>query len=421
MLSATEHERYSRHILLEEVGEAGQLALKAARVLIVGAGGLGSPVAAYLVAAGVGTIGLVDDDVVELSNLHRQILFSEGDMGLAKVEAAARRIKATNSGTVVEIHHERLGPASAEELISAYDLVVDCSDNFATRYAINDACLLLGRPFVYGSIYRFEGQVSVFCQPGGPCYRCLFPEENAAVANCAEAGVVGVLAGVIGSLQATEALKLLLGIGESLVGRLLLYDALALDFRLLKLTASCSLFCSNGSGQSRDIAAALSSRLRQEDSRLSSCLDSGPDSGLDSGLESGLDTSVGAIVTREPVENCQSVSAAAATSISPAQLRQRLDSAEKLLLLDVRTLQENRAMRFRGSRLIAVDELESRSGEISSELPLVVYCRSGIRSRRAAQLLRSKGYEQVLNLSGGILAWYREFQDHLLESDVAIT
>ena len=388
MLSACEHERYGRQILLEEIGEAGQLALKAARVLIVGAGGLGSPVAAYLAAAGVGTIGIVDDDIVELSNLHRQLLFSEGDLGLAKVEAAARRIKASNSGTVVEIHHERLGAAGAEELISAYDLVVDCSDNFATRYAINDACLLLGRPFVYGSIYRFEGQVSVFCQPGGPCYRCLFPEENAVVANCAEAGVVGVLAGVIGSLQATEALKLLLGIGESLVGRLLLYDALALDFRLLKLTASCSLFCSNGSGQSRDIAAALSSRVREEE--------------------------------REPVETCQSASAVASTSISPAQLRQRLDSAERLVLLDVRTLQENRAMRFRGSRLIAVDELESRFGEISSELPLVVYCRSGIRSRRAAQLLRSKGFEQVLNLSGGILAWYREFQDHLLESDVAI-
>jgi adenylyltransferase/sulfurtransferase len=416
MLSASENERYSRHILLEEVGEAGQLALKTARVLIVGAGGLGSPVAAYLAAAGVGTIGIVDDDVVELSNLHRQILFSEGDLGLAKVEAAARRLKASNSGTVVEIHQERLGPASAEELISAYDLVVDCSDNFATRYAINDACMLLGRPFVYGSIYRFEGQVSVFCQPGGPCYRCLFPEENAAVANCAEAGVVGVLAGVVGSLQATEALKLLLGIGESLVGRLLLYDALALDFRLLKLTASCSLFCSNGSGQSRDIAAALRSRLREEDSRLSSGLDSGLESGLDSGLDS-----VGPLVTREPVETCQSASASPSTSISPAQLLQRLDSAEKLLLLDVRTVQENRAMRFRGSRLIAVDELESRYGEISSELPLVVYCRSGIRSRRAAQLLRSKGYEQVLNLSGGILAWYREFQDHLLESDVAIT
>lgn len=419
MLSASERERYSRHILLEEVGEAGQLALKAARVLIVGAGGLGSPVAAYLAAAGVGTIGLVDDDIVDLSNLHRQILFSEGDLGLPKVEAAARRLKASNSGTVVEIHHERLGPASAEELISAYDLVVDCSDNFATRYAINDACLLLGRPFVYGSIYRFEGQVSVFCQPGGPCYRCLFPEENAAVANCAEAGVVGVLAGVIGSLQATEALKLLLGIGESLVGRLLLYDALALDFRLLKLTASCSLFCSKGSGQSRDIAAALSSRMREEDSRLSSCLDSGLDSGLESGLDLGLDS--GGVVTRVPVETCQSTSAVGSTSISPAQLRQRLDAAEKLVLLDVRTLQENRAMRFRGSRLIAVDELESRYGEISSEQPLVVYCRSGIRSRRAARLLRSKGYTQVLNLSGGILAWYREFQDHLLESDVAIT
>ena len=229
MLSAIDLERYSRHILLDEIGEEGQLALKAARVLIVGVGGLGSPVATYLAAAGVGTIGLVDDDVVELSNLHRQILFSQDDLGQAKVVAGARHMKAANDSINVQTHHERLSAASAEALISDYDLVVDCTDNFATRYAINDACLLLGRPFVYGSIYRFEGQVSVFCQPGGPCYRCLFPEENAVVANCAEAGVVGVLAGVIGSIQATEALKLLLGIGESLVGRLLLYDALALD------------------------------------------------------------------------------------------------------------------------------------------------------------------------------------------------
>jgi adenylyltransferase/sulfurtransferase len=400
MLSAIELERYSRHILLDEIGEEGQLALKAARVLIVGVGGLGSPVATYLAAAGVGTIGLVDDDVVELSNLHRQILFSHDDLGQAKVVAGARRMKAANDSINVQIHHERLSAASAEALISDYDLVVDCTDNFATRYAINDACLLLGRPFVYGSIYRFEGQVSVFCQPGGPCYRCLFPEENAVVANCAEAGVVGVLAGVIGSIQATEALKLLLGIGESLVGRLLLYDALALDFRVLKLTANCSLFCSTASPPS-GISAAIASPIASS-----------------SAISSATSSAKTEIETNS--EACLSASSKGSTSISAAQLRQRLDSKEELQLLDVRTLQEYRAMRFRASKLIAVDELESRYSEVSPHFPVVVYCRSGMRSRRAAVILRSKGYGEVLNLSGGILAWYREFQDHLLESDVSI-
>lgn len=400
MLSAIDLERYSRHILLDEIGEEGQLALKAARVLIVGVGGLGSPVATYLAAAGVGTIGLVDDDVVELSNLHRQILFSQDDLGQAKVVAGARRMKAANDSINVQIHHERLSAASAEALISDYDLVVDCTDNFATRYAINDACLLLGRPFVYGSIYRFEGQVSVFCQPGGPCYRCLFPEENAVVANCAEAGVVGVLAGVIGSIQATEALKLLLGIGESLVGRLLLYDALALDFRVLKLTANCSLFCSTASPPS-GISAAIASPIASS-----------------SAISSATSSAKTEIETNS--EACLSASSKGSTSISAAQLRQRLDSKEELQLLDVRTLQEYRAMRFRASKLIAVDELESRYSEVSPHFPVVVYCRSGMRSRRAAVILRSKGYGEVLNLSGGILAWYREFQDHLLESDVSI-
>jgi adenylyltransferase/sulfurtransferase len=408
MLSAIDLERYSRHILLDEIGEEGQLALKAARVLIVGVGGLGSPVATYLAAAGVGTIGLVDDDVVELSNLHRQILFSQDDLGQAKVVAGARRMKAANDSINVQIHHERLSAASAEALISDYDVVVDCTDNFATRYAINDACLLLGRPFVYGSIYRFEGQVSVFCQPGGPCYRCLFPEENAVVANCAEAGVVGVLAGVIGSIQATEALKLLLGIGESLVGRLLLYDALALDFRVLKLTANCSLFCSTASPPS-GISAAIASPIASS-------------SAISSDISSAISSATSSVKTKtEPnSEACLSASSKGSTSISAAQLRQRLDSKEELQLLDVRTLQEYRAMRFRASKLIAVDELESRYSEVSPHFPVVVYCRSGMRSRRAAVILRSKGYGEVLNLSGGILAWYREFQDHLLESDVSI-
>lgn len=387
MLSASEHERYSRHILLNEVGEAGQLALKAARVLIVGAGGLGCPVATYLAAAGVGTIGLVDDDVVELSNLQRQVLFSEVDLGQAKVAAAACRLQACNASIVVATHMERLTARNAQVLISAYDLVVDCSDNFATRYAINDACLLLGRPFVYGSIYRFEGQVSVFCQPSGPCYRCLFPRENAAVENCAEAGVVGVLAAVVGSLQATEALKVLLGIGESLAGRILLYDALALDFRFLKLSVGKNCLCTNTAGE-------LSESPRfSELSQL-------PE------------------IDRDSAGSCQSTASDRVTSISAAQLKERLDAHEKLELLDVRTHKENSIMRFCGSKLIGLDELDSRFSEVAPRLPVVVYCRSGIRSLRAARLLRSRGYSEVLNLSGGILAWYREFQDYLLESDI---
>lgn len=393
MLSASEHERYSRHILLNEVGEAGQLALKTARVLIVGAGGLGCPVATYLAAAGVGTIGLVDDDVVELSNLQRQVLFSEADLGQAKVTAAARRLQACNANIVVATHFERLTASNAQTLISAYDLVVDCSDNFATRYAINDACLLLERPFVYGSIYRFEGQVSVFCQPSAPCYRCLFPQENAVVENCAEAGVVGVLAGVIGGLQAAEALKILLGIGDNLAGKILLYDALALDFRVLKLSVGENCICSKAAIEPSKIA---------ELSKLSEL-----------SKHSELSKSDG-----KTVEGCRGDSIHNVGSISVAQLRERLEANEKFELLDVRTAKENRIMRFGGSKLIAVDELENRSSEVSSNLPVIVYCRSGIRSLRAARLLRSKGHSEVLNLTGGILAWYREFQDYLLESDI---
>ncbi|CAN5369896.1 molybdopterin-synthase adenylyltransferase MoeB [soil metagenome] len=378
MLSTSELERYSRHILLDEVGETGQLALKAAQVLIVGVGGLGSPVASYLAAAGVGTLGLVDDDVVELSNLQRQVLFSAENLGQSKVEAAARRLQASNENIVVVTHRERLNAANAQAIISRYDLVVDCSDNFSTRYAVNDACLELSRPFVYGSIYRFEGQVSVFCKPNGPCYRCLFPNENTLVANCAEAGVVGVLAGVIGSLQATEALKLLLGIGESLAGRLLLYDALAVEFSLVNLPANGDCSCVS--------KLALSKVLDR--SEISD-------------------------------KSCQS-SSGTAVSISPLQLKERLESGQELTMLDVRTLQENRAMRFRDSIHIEVSALEARFTEVSLNSPVVVYCRSGIRSLRASRLLRSKGYSDVLNLTGGILAWYREFQDHLLESDAAI-
>lgn len=396
MLSASEHERYSRHILLNEVGEAGQLALKAARVLIVGAGGLGCPVATYLAAAGVGTIGLVDDDVVELSNLQRQVLFSEADLGQEKVAAAARRLLACNGNILVVPHFERLTASNAQSLISAYDLVVDCSDNFATRYAINDACLLLGRSFVYGSIYRFEGQVSVFCQPTAPCYRCLFPQENAVVENCAEAGVVGVLAGVIGGLQATEALKILLGIGDSLAGKILLYDALALDSRVLQLSVGENCMCSKIAIEPSKIAELSELSNLSELSRRSELSKS----------------------DSKTVDACRSDSIHTIGSISVAQLRERLEANEKFELLDVRTTKENRIMRFGGSKLIAVDELESRLSEVSSNLPVIVYCRSGIRSLRAARLLRSKGHSEVLNLTGGILAWYREFQDYLLESDI---
>lgn len=393
--SRTKLERYRRQTILEQVGEEGQAALGAARVLIVGLGGLGSPVALYLAAAGVGTLGLVDFDLVELSNLQRQMIFSESQVGQPKVMAARARLLALNSALKVNVHKLALNQANAVELIAGYDLVVDCSDNFAARYAINDACLALGKPFVFGSLYRFEGQVSFFCHEEAPCYRCFYPDLEQGgsdcstaqlVPNCAEGGILGSMAGVIGSLQATEVLKYLLGQKEDLLaGAVLMFDGLAMSFSRLGLKPRTDCLCRN---------AAMRGHL----------------SGMDNGIVSGADFSTGS-----------AAAGGAAVSISPAQLAQMLDEGEDLLLLDVRALKEHRAMRLRNSTLIPLPELTERISELDGEeRPIVVYCRSGVRSRKACSLLRDCGFEDVRNLTGGILAWYREFEEKSIESDAAL-
>jgi len=362
--------RYSRHILLPEVGLAGQRRLLESRVLIVGAGGLGSPLAFYLAAAGIGRIGLADFDRVDLSNLQRQILYGTDDVGRQKVDAARERLGQINPHVDVRLHPERLVAANARDILSDYDVVIDGTDNFPTRYLVNDACVMLGKPNVYGSVFRFEGQVSVFGIPGGPCYRCLYPDppEAGAVPNCAEGGVLGVLPGTIGSLQATEAIKLLLGKGEGLIGRLLLFDALEMRFRELKLrrNPACPL-C----GEAPTI------------------------------LE----------LTDQAVA-CEAPAAAGAPipEISPAELRQRLAQGAPLCLLDVRTEWEWAICRLDGARLIPIHALAGQVDELDRSAEIVVYCHLGRRSATGVALLRGRGFDRVSNLTGGIDAWARSFE-----------
>jgi molybdopterin/thiamine biosynthesis adenylyltransferase/rhodanese-related sulfurtransferase len=386
-LSSDEVERYRRHIALDEVGLAGQLALKAARVLIVGAGGLGTPVSLYLAAAGVGTIGIVDSDTVVLSNLQRQVLFNQADVGQSKVVAIAARLRELNSQVAIITHDVMFDNSNAESLLESYDLIVDCTDNFAARYAINDACLAQGKVFVYGSIYRFEGQVSVFCAANSPCYRCLYPLEvdQELIANCAEAGVLGALAGVVGSLQAAEVIKLILSQGKPLTGRLLLYDALAVDFSTITLEPSHDCICANAI------------RLEPNNSRRPA---------------PAVEKATGSTGSDEILTGSD--------ELSPDWLRQNYEDGEHIELLDVRTLQEHRAMRLLNDLHIPLDELSRRTSEIDRAKKIVIYCRSGIRSRKAVRLLREAGFEQVYNLSGGIMAWWRSFQDERIESDVAL-
>lgn len=391
-LTEAQIERYKRNILLSEVGLGGQLILNRARVLIVGAGGLGAPVALYLAAAGVGTIGIVDHDRVDLSNLQRQVLYSEEQVGALKVVAACARLARANSDVKIETHCVALDEASADELVAAYDIVVDCTDNFAVRYAINDACVRLGKPFVYGSIYRFEGQVSFF-QPGlptpvsgkslpgtQPCYRCLYPQSpQQLIPTCQQAGVLGAIAGVVGSLQATEVLKYLLGQGDLLIGRLLLFDGLAMSFSTIKYAQASGCLCAGGA---LPVAA-----------KANACSSSSSSSSL------------------------------AALALDAVQLMERIKTGARFALLDVRTLTEHQAMRFKSSRHIPLDELESRLAELnvidSSNETLIVYCRSGARSATAVDLLLSRGRTNVLNLSGGILAFCREYGEDQLESDAS--
>ena len=359
-LSEHERRRYSRHALLDGFGLEGQQRLKRARVLIVGAGGLGSPAALYLCAAGVGTLGLVDFDAVDETNLQRQILFGTADVGRSKLASAAARLRAQNDHVQLELHEEPFGAENARRLVEAYDLVIDGTDNFPTRYLVNDACVMTGRPNVYGSVSQFEGQAAVFAAPGGPCYRCLHPEPppDGLIPNCAEAGVLGVLPGIIGTIQATEAIKLVAGIGEPLVGRLLVYDALRMIFRRLTLgrDTQCPV-C----GDSPDI--------RELQSYDWSCLQ----------------------VTRSP-------------EMTVEQLREWRTAGRKHLLVDVREPSEHASTRIEGALLMPLGSLSGRLAEIPEGVPVVVHCQSGGRSARAVQMLRAKGFE-AYNLTGGIRAW----------------
>lgn len=362
-------ERYSRHTLMPAIGPEGQRRLLAGRVLLIGAGGLGSPAATYLAAAGVGTLGIVDDDRVELSNLQRQILHATPGVGLPKTESARRRIADLNPDVRVVGHPVRLTAANALEILADYDVVVDGTDNFATRYLSNDACALLGKPNVYGSVHQFEGQVSVFWRGHGPCYRCLFPEPPppGEVPSCAEAGVLGILPGVIGLLQATEAVKLLLGLGDSLAGRLLLYDALAMDFRTIRLR--------------RNPACPL-------------C---------------GDNPSIHGLVDYD--QFCGHAGRVAdAADLTVAELHARLGRGDDLPVVDVREPYEFAAGHVGGSRLIPLRELPARLAELADcrDREVAVVCQMGIRSARAVEILRDAGFARPRNVRGGFAEWVRQ-------------
>ncbi len=370
--------RYSRHLLLREVGVEGQRRLLRAKILLVGAGGLGSPTALYLAAAGVGEIGLVDFDRVDVSNLQRQVLYTTDDVGERKVEAARKRLVAMNPKLRVSVHERPLTSENALEILRPYDIVIDGTDNFPTRYLVNDACVLLGKPNVYGSIYRFEGQVSVFDARRGPCYRCLYPEPPppGLVPSCAEAGVLGVLPGVVGLLQATEAIKLVLGQGEPLVGRLVLYDALALRFRELQLRKdpACVLCGPNATQRELIDYPAFCGVPRPGEEPLLE-----PDS----------------------------------ERITVADLARALEGDEPPFLLDVREPEEWEIAHLPGAQLIPQGELPDRVTELTQARTVVIYCKSGARSHAAARFLRGLGFTRVRNLAGGIDAWAKEIDPRM--------
>jgi molybdopterin/thiamine biosynthesis adenylyltransferase/rhodanese-related sulfurtransferase len=375
-LTSEEVLRYSRHLILPDVGIEGQRKLKAGRVLLIGAGGLGSPLALYLAAAGVGTLGLVDFDVVDLSNLHRQVLHGTKDVGRSKLESARERIHDVNPHVHVESYETRLTSENALDIIRDYDVVIDGTDNFATRYLTNDACVLLGKPNVYGSIFRFEGQASVFALDDGPCYRCLFPEPPppGMVPSCAEGGVLGVLPGLVGTIQATEGLKLLLGVGEPLVGRLLLIDALTMRFRTVRLRKDPS-------------CPACGTH------ELTELID--------------YDQFCGA--GQEP----STVGANAIPEITPTELAARLRRGDAIELIDVREPHELNIARIPNVRLIPLGTLGEALPALDPSRETVVLCRTGARSGRAVQQLRAAGFTRVWNLAGGIHRWADEIDPSL--------
>ena len=370
-LSNEEVARYSRHLIMPEVGMDGQLKLKAASVLCIGAGGLGSPVAMYLAAAGVGRIGIVDFDVVDHSNLQRQVIHGTPDVGRPKLDSARDRLNALNPEVKVETHDVALSSENALELLADYDIIVDGTDNFPTRYLVNDACVILGKPNVYGSIFRFEGQASVFATKEGPCYRCLYPEPPppGLVPSCAEGGVLGVLPGVIGTIQATEAVKLIMGVGEPLVNRFMIYDALRMRFRELKLRKDpeCPV-C----GDHPTVTALI-------------------DYEQFCGMTPDLTPSDSADGAEATVED----------------LKARLDGGSDVFILDVREAQEFQICRIPGSTLIPLGDLPQRLVELEGrdDDDMVVHCKSGARSAKAVKLLHEAGFSKAKNLRGGILAW----------------
>src|SRR5438105_3015224 len=366
-LSNEEVLRYSRHLIMPEVGMEGQQKLKAAKVLCIGAGGLGSPLALYLAAAGVGTLGVVDFDVVDFTNLQRQIIHSTADVGRKKLDSAADKIKAINPFVQIRPFETRLTSENALQLFRDFEIIVDGTDNFPTRYLVNDACVLTGKPNVYGSIFRFEGQVSVFATKEGPCYRCLYPEPPppGLVPSCAEGGVLGILPGLVGVMQATEAIKLILGKGEPLIGRLLLVDALGMRFRELKL------------------------RKNPE------C----PVCGVHPTITKLIDYNefCGIRGEEKPVSD-------GVRGIQVEQLKRRLDAKDDLFVLDVREPHEYQICNL-GGYLIPLNDLPKRVNELDSSREIVVHCKMGGRSAKAAAFLRQAGFKNVLNLTDGITAW----------------
>jgi adenylyltransferase/sulfurtransferase len=370
-LSPQEIARYSRHLIMPEVALEGQKRLKAGRILLIGAGGLGSPLGLYLAAAGVGRIGLVDFDVVDFSNLQRQVLHGTPDVGRPKLQSAKDRLQAINPEVQIDLYETRLTSANALTLFEPYDIIIDGTDNFPTRYLVNDACVLLKKPNVYGSIFRFDGQASVFYPPHGPCYRCLYPEPPppGEVPSCAEGGVLGILPGLIGCIQATEGIKLLLGSGSTLIGRLLLYDALRMSFQEFKVRRNpkCPM-CGDQPTITQLIDYEQFCGVRGQEA---------------------------------PAQAMQRGS----SDITVEELHRRLQNQEEVFILDVRNPEEFQLCRIPGSTLIPLPQLPQRFRELDSDAEIVVHCKSGMRSLKAQQFLRERGFQKIKNLQGGILAW----------------
>ena len=370
-LSKDELSRYARHLALPEVGEEGQRRLKSARVLCVGAGGLGSPLTLYLAAAGVGTLGLVDFDFVDATNLQRQIVHSTRDIGRKKLDSAAEKLQALNPDLNIVRHDTMLSSANALDILKDYDIVADGTDNFPTRYLVNDACVLLGKPNIHGSIFRFEGQASVFATPDGPCYRCLYPEPPppGLAPSCAEGGVLGVLPGLVGVIQATETIKLILDRGTTLAGRLLLVDALNMRFRELRLRKNPDC----------------------------------PVCGVNPTITQLIDYQPACGNVPETI-NEETNTMNGIPQVTASELKQRIEAGENLLILDVREPFEYQIANI-GGTLIPLDQVPHRLGEIEREREIVVHCKFGARSQRVAEFLRQSGYTKVSNLAGGIMAW----------------